>query len=301
MTQGQDARCCAIRRLNPFQGVTQIVELDIGRALSTDAVNWEIQLAVERPAGWGSLNRNRSERQFYRYGVWSDDEGLAHFPVHPRLDPLALRESADVLVSAVCKSARHRPYPLADRYELWLVDSGETPVALLAAVTQQHLTSMQRSAHWCAAAPGDSTFDAASGRQLDHEQSAIPGSRAHCELLEALVRRRTGGARNGKWFERAVDQETATALPELPITEVWEDADDAQLVADYVAWLAPRLLTLPLAPATRARLEVAATAQPRLVDRLFSLYPAVVDADLMNRLRVQARIMAASASPLPDA
>ena len=93
----QDALCCAIRRLNPFLGVTQIVELGIGRALSTDAVNWEIQLAVERPAGWGSLNRNRSERQFYRYGVWSDDEGLAQFPVHPRLDPLALRESADIL------------------------------------------------------------------------------------------------------------------------------------------------------------------------------------------------------------
>lgn len=297
----QDALCCAIRRLNPFLGVTQMVELEIGRALSTDAVNWEIQLAVERPAGWGSLNRNRSERQFYRYGVWSDDEGLAHFPLHPRLDPLALRESADILVAAVCRSARHRPYALADRYELWLVDYDETPVALLAAVNQQHLTSMQRSAQWCAAAPGDSTFDATSWRHLGRERAVTSGPRGHCELLEALVKRRTGGARNAKWFERAVDQEAAAVLPELPITEVWENADDAQLVADYVAWLAPRLLTLPLTPATRARLEVAAMAQPRLVDRLFPLYPAVADADLMNRLRVQARIMSASASPFRDA
>jgi hypothetical protein len=293
----QDALCCGIRRLNPFLGVTQIVELEIGRAVSTDAENWEIQLAVERPAGWGSLNRNRSERQFYRYGVWSDSEGLAHFPVHPRLDPLALHESADILISAVCRTARHRPYPLADRYELWLVDSDETPVALLAAVTKQHLTSMHRSAQWSAAAPGGDTFEATAWRRLGGDQAVTAGPRGDCDLLEARVRQRVGGARQAKWFERTTEQGADTALPELPITEIWDDADDAHLVAGYLAWLAPRLLTLPLSSATRARLEVAAMAQPSLVDRLFPLYPAVVDADLMNRLRVQARIMAASAPP----
>lgn len=67
----------ALRRLNPFLGVMQVVENAAGRALSVDGVNWEIQLRSTLPAGWGVLNRGRGENVFFRFGVWSRAEGMA--------------------------------------------------------------------------------------------------------------------------------------------------------------------------------------------------------------------------------
>lgn len=187
-----DARCYALRRLNPFLGVTQIVELEIGRALSCDAVNWEIQLAVERPAGWGSLNQGRSERQFYRYGAWSEEDGLANFPVHPRLNPGALRESAENLVAAVRAHRDALPFALADRFELWLLDGrDEHPIALLAAVTKKQLTHMHRPTGWSAAAAGENTFESL----FAVGPNAAP-SRRRCERVEALVKSRAGSTRH---------------------------------------------------------------------------------------------------------
>ena len=37
----------AVRRLNPFQGVIQIIKSDTARALSLDGINWEIQQGFE--------------------------------------------------------------------------------------------------------------------------------------------------------------------------------------------------------------------------------------------------------------
>jgi len=36
--------CYGVRRLNPFQGILQVVELGDARALSLDGVRWEIQV-----------------------------------------------------------------------------------------------------------------------------------------------------------------------------------------------------------------------------------------------------------------
>jgi hypothetical protein len=286
----QDVRCYAIRRLNPFLGVTQIVELGIGRALSTDAVNWEIQLAVERPAGWGSLNRGRSQRQFFRYGAWSEGDGLASFRVSPPLHPAALLESAETLVAAVQQCRGTLPFALADHFELWLLDArNEFPVALLAAVTDQHLTPMHRPAQWTAAPGGEHNQSGASTPAPD-------AGNAPWSSLESAVRRRAGSARRAIWFNRRCTSVPGSddGFPELPVVEQWARVEDAAGVARYIAWLAPRLLTLPLAPTTRARLEVDAGAQPLLVDRLYPLYPEVLDRHRLSEVRVQARIMRAA-------
>jgi len=63
----------------------------------------------------------------------------------------------------------------------------------------------------------------------------------------------------------------------------------------------PLLLTLPdLDRDTRARLERAAVKRPTLVADLFRLYPEVVDADIVTRARVEARLRRAHASPTAD-
>lgn len=285
-----DASCYAVRRVNPFLGVTQVVEYGIGRALSSDGRNWEIQLAVQRPAGWGSLNRQRGERQFYRYGAWSAAEGLASFPVHPRLDPAALHESAQTLIAAVQARRPRLPFALADRFELWLLDAAEVPIALLATVAHPHLATTRPTAAWSAAPAHETGFGSAA--------APASGPRGHVERLEDLVARR---GRSTRWFERGSPADPsdrrppAPEFPELPLSSHWPEPDHAALVADYLDWLAPRLLTLPLANATRERLERAAAANPALVDRLFPLYPAIIDRPLLNRIRVAARLSEATA------
>jgi len=302
----------AVRRVNPFLGVTQVVELEIGRALSTDGVNWEIQLAVERPPPWGSLNRDRSEKQFYRYGVWSNEEGLAHFPVHPALDAMALREAAETLIVAAGEHRSSLPFALADRFELWLLDGTDrTPFALLATLTAQHLIPLRHAAAWSAAPAGVDGFVAPSlsGDGTAGDRARHP--RRHLDAVEELVKRRAGPSRPTQWFERRHDDGAAVAagrtarsihhrsdvvLPELPLAEHWAHAADEALIGDYLAWLAPRLLILPLPAATRAHLERAAAVNPPLVDRWYRLYPATADANLLNRVRVQARLMEAAAA-----
>ncbi len=303
-----EASCYAVRRVNPFLGVTQVVELDIGRALSTDGINWEIQLAVERPVAWGSLNRHRSERQYCRYAIWSNQEGFARFPVQPTLDRSAMGEAAQTLVNSVDARRSMLPFPLADRFELWLLDGADqAPVALLATATGKHLIPSRPPAAWSAAPADQDGFSSPSLIAHASPQEAGLRPRRHLDCIERLIAQRAGSARRTKCFERehcsvwpdAIAFPTASLnqadLPELPLAENWNLLEDTNSIGDYLVWLAPRLLTLPLAPATRARLERAAASNPALVERLFRLYPAIADQDLIKRIRVEARLMKAAA------
>ncbi len=51
----------AIRRVNPFIGVLQVIETEGGRAISSNGVVWEIELRTERSGMWGSLNKQTKE------------------------------------------------------------------------------------------------------------------------------------------------------------------------------------------------------------------------------------------------
>ncbi len=276
----------AVRRLNPYRGVTRVVEIPEARAASSDGVNWELQVQAERPVGWGSLNLNRVETLYYRYGVWSAEEGLARYPAHPALERARLQRAAEHLVELLAAASPEEVHAPEDRYECWLLDAADRrPLALLAAVASAATIPAHVSSRWHAA-PGDAESLAGLGRE-------------RAEALERAVARRAGAH---AWFERTADGGgtkvgsgdtavlEAAAFPELLLGESWPDAETAATVAGYVEWLAPRLLMLPLADATRARLECAAAGQADAVAQFFRLYPAVGDLQLMNSLRVQARL-----------
>lgn len=279
----------AVRRLNPFRGVVRVLDLGEARALSVDAANWELQVKVERPIGWGSLNLGRTETLYSRYGAWSAAEGLASYPVHPTLERRRVHRLAEDLVAAL--AACGDEFPLTDRFEHWLLDRlTDMPLALQAAAAAPPASHV--ALHW---------------RSAPNEEPLF--GRERREAVDGLVRRR--GATSA-WFERQADGggvkvlgvtegnprgtgETpipAGTFPELLLDERWP-AGDAPTITAYLDWLAPRLLMLPLAPATRARLERAAASQPDAVAHFHRLYPAVVDAQLMNSLRVQARLVQA--------
>ena len=282
----------ALRRLNPFRGISRVVEGPDSRAISSDGNNWELQMRGERPAAWGSLNAGRMQTGYFRYGVWSAQEGLARYPVQwvrASPEPYRVDEVAARLVSALADTpdaaTEGGGVELSESCECWLLDAASgQPLALLAAVEAAAAIPERVGSRW-RAAPSDAESLAGFGRE-------------RVAALEQLVARRAGAP---AWFERnadgygkkvgAGDTPTlpANAFPELLLSEAWPPAERA-LVAAYFDWLAPRLLMLPLAAGTRARLESAASAQPDEVARFFRLFPAVIDSVLMNSLRVQARL-----------
>ena len=46
-------RSYAIRRVNPFLGVLQVIETEAGRAASGNGVVWDIEVRTEQSGGWG--------------------------------------------------------------------------------------------------------------------------------------------------------------------------------------------------------------------------------------------------------
>ena len=60
MNTERELLCYALRRLNPFLGVVQVVETPSGRASSSNGLVWDVQILTEGPADWGSLGSGRS-------------------------------------------------------------------------------------------------------------------------------------------------------------------------------------------------------------------------------------------------
>jgi hypothetical protein len=209
-------------------------------------------------------------------------------------------------LSAVLPDCLSRlPFPLADRYERWLLDHERRPLALLARVVEGRRFGQTVPLQWRVAMPVERGFDAATGK---HQGSPDVGSRPPhwgSELLEKRVRE---AGRTCQWILRGDDGrgsavESATgravadddwdksAFPQLTVRECWGDCDVESLLAQWVAWLAPRLLTLQeLDDQTHARLESAACVRPLLVEDLYRLYPRIIDQETVNSARVEGRL-----------
>jgi len=85
---------------------------------------------------------------------------------------------------------------------------------------------------------------------------------------------------------RRHEQLAATAFPPCLLDEHWQDGQSRQLVSDYLDWLAPQLLMLPLPQQRRRELELKAQQRPLAVHRYYRLYPEVVDETLLNKILV---------------
>lgn len=79
--------------------------------------------------------------------------------------------------------------------------------------------------------------------------------------------------RSGVWSEeQGVSQVPLADLPPLTLRTEWSEAADRALIGDYVAWMAPYLLTLPgLSDQWRRTLEPQAARSALVVDALWRL------------------------------
>lgn len=303
-------KCYGVRRLNPFYGVVQVVDTPAGRALSTDGLGWQLQVLAERPEPtWGSLNRGRARQQFFRFGRWHPDEGMTRVPVNPVLDVGAMLAAAQALIDTLQQVRSALPFALTDRYEHWLLDQALQPLALLASTVAERLMIEVETSDWQATLPAGEPFLAPS-LQARGVPLQDPGSRRrHAEQLEAQVRGAAGQGARRHWIRRTDDGGGASvdtgageltwpaaAFPVTGLRNDWPEPAEAALVADYLDWLAPRLLTLPGLPdALRLRLEHAAASHALLVEAQYRLYPKILAPQVIDAARVEARLRQAAA------
>ena len=304
-----EPQCYGVRRLNPFQGVLQVVQTDRARALSNDGVRWEIQVLAARPEhSWRSGNLHAPVLRYFRFGSWSSDSGLRQVPLSPIMEIDAMQSASATMVEALPGCLKRLPFPLKDRCELWLLDSNQLPLALLASSTDAAHLEAFKPEPWSATPLREHGFHSATLIRLGVDRREGQNPRTHAERLERLVRDAAGHPPRQGWFERRSDgtgslvnggrELGSTAFPRLLLRKEWKSAADSGLVSDYLEWCAPWLLTLPdLDDATRSGLERAAQARALEVDARYRLYPRIVHHQLIDAARVEARLRRSAGSP----
>ena len=282
-----EVRYYSVRRLSPYQGTVQVVELPGFRAMSMDGETWRVQMFKQGV-------------RFSTYATWRADG---------RGDLIATART-EAFVEAL---HRHPalPFPLADILELWLLDAKERmPLALLASTLEHMAPPRVTYTTWRAALAEDEGFVATSLAPSGAPVSHVP----HHEVLNRCVRKAAGAQPVAQWFLRDAqgcgvglnDCDGDPALqgreldqarfPELLVREDWESETEAGLVRDYHDWQAPGLLThTNLRRATRARLEHAACRQAGKLYRVHRLLPELLDPDLIKVALVEAVLRRAAA------
>jgi len=300
-----DAHCYATRLLNPFHGVAQIIENGQARAVSTDGLNWRVQIRSEiYKTPWSSLAIPTHYNRYFVYGVWSHTDGLARVPVHPSLYQEHVEQAVQDLLSQLSSVSRSLPFPLQDTLELWLMDAaGNQPIALLASQLPKDNPSVHKQLRWHPANNAETAFTS-EAFAADQARDTIK-----CQSQDYLVRiiqQRCKVPYQALWIERQDDgsgqilhthtgkttrrheQLEASEFPPCLLDDNWQEPQARQLIADYLDWLAPLLLTLPLPQQRRRELELKAQQRPLAVHRYYRLYPQVTDTTLLNKILVEA-------------
>lgn len=277
----------SIRQLNPYRGLTQVVDLGDARGYSFDGARWQVRC------------RNQFG-QHWTIGIWSDDES------HLAVDTPATRNLSDAL-----RDRPDLPFTRDDTLELWLLDKKTfAPLALLRSARRNEVPPAVADQEWRAFMLEDNRFVAASLAEIDAARPAKAWPVRHRDVLERLI---NGAARPlpaAQWFQREADgsgvgmnglrlDETLIgraleprAFPELILRERWERDADARLVREYHDWNAAMLLTHEgLSARTRKTLERAACNDPRKLLHVFRLIPQFVDRAALDIALVQARLM----------
>ncbi|MEJ2619279.1 MAG: hypothetical protein P8163_03250 [Candidatus Thiodiazotropha sp.] len=297
----------SIRRLNPFNGLLQVYQIDSARALSANGRTWEIQVLSEAPQGlWA--NTPLGTQQYFTFGLWSKNAGLKQVPVNPLFDIRTMITASDRLIENLEAELPYLPFPMTDCYECWLLDeANQSPLALLQSCrTEDEIGLSRKTAKWFAAEQDDCRFVSAhlTQRGLPNNDGFNP--RVHASVLEAEVQHRAGSQPNTGWFFRSSENEMMSfdkqqlhelSFPTLPLAESGYDAENHTLIEEYITWKSPQLLMLPyLSSDSRQRLEQLAIKQAEQIDRYWTLYPEIHNKDLLKRARVEARIRSAGQS-----
>lgn len=284
-----EVQCYAIRRVNPFLGVLQIIKNSSGRAISANGVVWDIEVCDEFN-DWSNLAQGDEENIYIRYGLWSADEGLVSRPLNPHGEDDPLTEKCHRLIQSIETNLHRLPFKIEDTRELWLFDSDTlNPLALLAAVRPEDKFTSVEPRYWssCLGADGvSSQYRFRESRELEQQVKA----RAGFNIKKYWLQRQPDAS---AWIEYTQQPLAAERIPPLLLTENWADHTEQQRARNFISWIAPSLLTLQMIqPEVRQRLERTLNVQAISVEHHWRLYPEIIEQKYVKSARIQSRIQA---------
>lgn len=279
-----------VRRLGPYLGIIQLIDVGDACAYSTNGRSWRI--------------RQRTMSGGFRWGATLvSDETVEEVQI----------VGADRLVDALRRQPRI-PFPVRDRYELWLLNSRNgKPLALLRTTYRKQDVDKVEDPHWRPFTLTETCFVSSSVERIEADSVQRHRKTPHRDRLDRLVNMASRPMPVAEWFERQPDGSgtslgglrvqhndigrrlAANDFPALLVSEDWQDEKDKVLVDDYHDWQASLLLGHQnLSQATRRRLERAACRRPQALLAAYPLIPEVLDEEAMRVALVSARLMNAS-------
>lgn len=302
----EHTRHYAVRRVNPFEGVLQVVETADARAYSPNGHTWQIQVIAQRPDHtWRSFSDVAPIEQYFNFGLWDAQGGLHRVPANPVMDIGSMSAAAERLAAAVQAALERLPFALIDDYECWSTDHRGKPVALLATTEDPALMAEMRPGRWQAARLADHGFVSPALIARGIPARGEFGPRQHAEQLERQVRQ---AGQHKTWFHRRADRGVerlgppdgrpvpgAADFPAFGLRSDWEDEQDQELVNDYLAWRSPQLLMLQdIDDIQRGWLEPLACRQAVELAAGYRLIPRILDPHRIEAARVEARLRRAA-------
>lgn len=292
----------AQRLLNPFRGSMHTLRAETAEAVTVDGVHWDLYVA----------NPLALRLRDIRYGSWSARGGLKRGPIYPSREFRRLEESGDVLLQLLTESHQTVPFAFEDRYELWLLDAGDEPLALLHSVLSEEEIACDISPVW---RPGFAACEQFFSGLMDE----LGRSGSAAAYLAAYINGLSGSQPQAQWFRRDEAGRgiglactglgaclygrvlESVSFPQLMLRGHSHDEAHQRLIADFQSWQAPWLLVLPdIEREQRKQLEQRAREQAARVMTQFHLYPAVADEVALKSALVQAQLQTPSLQKPPE-
>lgn len=285
----------AQRLLNPFRGAMHTLRAETAEAVTVDGVHWDLYVA----------NPNAHRLSDIRYGSWSARGGLKRGSIYPSQEFRRLEESGDVLLQLLTESHQQVPFAFEDRYELWLLDAEDEPLALLHSVLGEEEVTRDIAPVWRPGFAACEQFSSGLMAELGRSGSAAV-------YLATYINGLSGSQPQAQWFRRDEAGRgvglactglgaclygrvlASVSFPQLMLRGHGHDEAHKRLIADFQSWQAPWLLVLPdIERDQRKLLEQHASEQAARVMTQFHLYPAVADEVALKSTLVQALLQPA--------
>ena len=298
-------QCFSQRLLNPFRGITNTIRYQSAEAVTADGVHWDIYVSNDGLRE-GLPRSSRIQVSDIRYGAWTFDTGLQRGPRCPTDEFMQMERLGDSAYEHLLKVHQQAPFPYEDRFELWLLDSKDRPLALIDSATTAPDIKLDQSLVWNPGFNCRKTFTSATADELGIERTREGALACH---LAQYINSLTADRAAAQLFERQPDGQgnglggagidpgignrvlPADSFPAFMLRDAEHDSLHSRLISDFFCWQAPWLLLLrDLDLETRREYEQYARVQPLKIAQHYQLYPEIVDRETIDAARVEARL-----------
>jgi hypothetical protein len=193
--------CYTQRLLNPFRGVINCIRYESAEAVTRDGLRWDIYVSNDRLLDGMDTGR-RVQISDIRYGSWSPETGLKRGPLYPSDDFRYLEHMGAIVYEHLLEVHDRIPFPLTDRFELWLLDREARPLALLDSAVRREDMELDQSAEWRAGQACRQTFTSTVADRLAPEPGREGAAAAY---LSRHINACAGPSPAAQWFERLPD------------------------------------------------------------------------------------------------